>query len=450
MKEEQTVLTYFRQPGFERFLELLERQYTASKDGARGYVTITNITDVERSTLDGFYGTYSPPVPGENRRYSLRKFEKLLKLSRFELSVPELLALLRGEPVLTRQEQMMRIHAEWRNCIQAAVEEADAAGAVDPRVLNWTQGLIEETGPGARTLRTVFAKSPEEARQCLKSCVMALGRAARQQDNRPIRLPVLSAAVTGDAHALDWKTPLGRLFWWGLTAVQDQSLVVTTDESQLDQADLADSVTSQAIIIREGYRRGGVADDDLSSQVMWCAPELFGIREERVLTLRQVERLSAERVAKMRFTRIYMVENPSVFAELVDADANKLGGTNDDFQVIVCGNGQPSMAVIRLLDTLLSSREGVALFYAGDLDPAGLGIAQSLQLRYPQAFRPWRMDKEHYLQYAHRGMPLTANERSRLQEGRCGWDTALVEAMKDAGFKLHQELWLEELIRDLA
>ena len=151
----------------------------------------------------------------------------------------------------------------------------------------------------------------------------------------------------------------------------------------------------------------------------------------------------------MRFARIYMVENPSVFAELVDADANKQDGMNDDFRVIVCGNGQPSMAVIRLLDTLLGSREGAVLSYAGDLDPAGLGIAQSLQLRFPQAFRPWRMDREHYLQYAHKGMPLTVNERSRLLEGRCGWDSALIDAMKDAGFKLHQELWLDELLRDL-
>lgn len=51
--------------------------------------------------------------------------------------------------------------------------------------------------------------------------------------------------------------------------------------------------------------------------------------------------------------------------------------------MILCGNGQLSTTVVKLLDALLSNREGAALYYAGDLDPAGLGIAQSLRLRYP-------------------------------------------------------------------
>jgi len=421
----------------------------ASKDGVRGYVTLANITDAESNALDSFYGTYTPPAAGQSRRYSLKKFAQLLKDSRFELSVPELLELLGGEPVLTRREQALRVEAAWRACIESAIESVRAAEPLVPAVARWARGLMAESAPGSRILRVTFVKSPEEAHRCLKLCLMALNRAAARPALRPIRLPVLSATVAGDAHALDWKNPQGRLFWWGLTAIQKQPIAVLSDESELDQADWTDAADPQSAIIREGYRRGGVADDDLSSQAMWYAPELFGVREERVLTLRQVEGLSVERLGKMRYVRIYMVENPSVFAELADADAWEQDETDAGSPVIVCGNGQPSTAVIRLLDTLTSSREGIVLHYAGDLDPAGLGIAQNLQQRYLQAFQPWRMDREHYLRYAHRGMPMTEAERSRLPEGRHEWDTALLAAMRDTGRKLHQEVWLDELMQDL-
>jgi uncharacterized protein (TIGR02677 family) len=179
-----------------------------------------------------------------------------------------------------------------------------------------------------------------------------------------------------------------------------------------------------------------IADDDLSSQVM--------------VYLRQVELLSLDRLSRVRYDRIFMVENPSIFAELMDADSRERDESNTRASpVIVCGNGRPTTAVIRLLDTLLSCRENVRLHYGGDLDPAGLGIAQSLQFRYKKAFRAWRMDKEQYLQYAHRGIPLTEDERSKMQECRYEWDAALAEVMADKGVKLHQELWVADLLRDV-
>ncbi|WP_190864035.1 TIGR02679 domain-containing protein [Paenibacillus arenilitoris] len=430
-------------------MKLVERQYTASKEGARGYVTLTNISDVERHALDGFYRTYSPPVKGDTKRYSLKKFDRLLKESRFELTIPKLLELLNGEPVLTRREQTERMNAEWRGVIQAAIAES---GAADKAAVRWAEGLMEESSPGFRTLRIVFAKSPEDARHCLKHCLAALNRIITAQGNKPVRLPVLAAEITGDAHAMDWRNPLGRLFWWGLTAIQEQSFAALSEDNQLDFTDTPPADNSQAILIREGYRRGGVADDDLSSQVMLYAPELFGNREERLLTLRQVEQLSLERGGKLHYRRIHMVENPSVFAELMDADAQKLNGTRASHivpPILVCGNGQPTTAVIKLLDALLSQPVRIDLYYSGDLDPAGLGIACGLQLRYPDSFHAWRMDTAQYLRYADRGMPMSENERLRLLEGRYDWDAALAAAMNDKGIKLHQELWIAELLQDL-
>ncbi len=440
MRSDDAIRHYFGQPGFQRFLELLKRQYVASGNGVRGYATLERIAEQERSALDTFYRAYSPHREGETKRYSLKKFEALLKDSRFELTVAELLEVMFGTPVLTRKQQEEQTDEAWRNMLAGLKESV-----VDGRIIRWLEGLSDETALGTRTLRLVFCRSPEEARVCLHRCIAALSFVASRIENKPIRLPILAAKTAGDAHALDWKQPAGRLFWWGLASIQDQPLPMS-ELAEEEQEASTEASSSQSLVIREGYRRGGVADDDISSQVLFYSPKLTGLDEECIMTLRQVERISGERLANMGGRPLLMVENPSVFAELVDAALQRRIGATEA-PVILCGNGQPSTAVLRLLDWLLSF-EGAMLYYAGDLDAAGLGIAQGLQLRYPHAFRPWRMDAAQYSRFAHMGIPLAEAERSRLQEGRYAWDAELAATMLAAGRKLHQELWVEELMED--
>ncbi|WP_281890467.1 TIGR02679 domain-containing protein [Paenibacillus sp. YYML68] len=507
MSELEAVQRYFGRPEFRRFLAQLERQYRSSTAGARGYVTLVSLSEEERRVLDEFYATYSVPVPNETKRYSIRKFEQQLLASRFALTVAELLTVLNGgESVRTRQEQQQLEEAEWAQVVTSALEEsglmllADSIGDGDSvgsdgsssgkcrcdslsgsvsmntsqnmsigaarkgkaPLLRWVQGLLDGTSPGARTLRRVFARSPEEARHCLRHCLAALIEVIGQPDgSSPVRLPILSAEVTGDAHALDWKQPLGRLFWWGLTSVSGFLSGHAMEEEDAAVELAAELQDSQAIWIREGYRRGGVADDDVSSQVMLCAPGLFGECEERVLTLRQVERLTERTGVEMGLQQLYMVENPSVFAELVDALALRelrasLGApaasghvSSQASIVIICGNGQPTTAVLKLLDWLTSGHPDVRFHYAGDLDPSGLVIAQGLQRRYPEAFLPWHMDMEVYKKYVHRGMRMTEAERLRVQQSMCSWAEELSRVMADTGVKLHQELWVKSLIGDL-
>lgn len=439
-RRDEAVRRYFGQPGFERFLKLLKRQYVSSREGVRGYVTLTNISKVEREALDTFYGTYSPHVPGETKRYSLKKFEQLLLESRFEITTAQLLEILDGKPVLTRHELNMRTKEEWEMIIDQAISEVSIAGSIHDDVKRWAEGFARELSPGSRILRTVFARSREEARLSFSTCIRALAWLKSNRDRIPVRLPVLAAEITGDAHAFDWKFPTGRMLWWGLVAVYGEQSSVELENSTDDPAESLHPSSSQAMVIREGYRRGGVLDDDLSSQVMLYAPQLFGEREERVLTLRQVERLSREKLMHLPVKRVYMVENPSVFAELVDADTEN---------IVVCGNGQPTSAVLKLLDSILEIREEMELFYAGDLDPAGLGIAHSLYVRYREAFRPWCMDRELYCKYADRGIRMTDEELARLREICYEWASELTETMISKGVKLHQELWIDELSEDV-
>ncbi|WP_217594136.1 TIGR02679 domain-containing protein [Cohnella sp. GbtcB17] len=454
MSLETEVRRYFGQAGFARFLTELRRQYQSSKNGARGYVALSDVSEDEREALDAFYETYSPPpAAGETRRYSIKKFAALLQQSRFGLTVPELLAMLAGESVLTLGERQQLIDAEWNRMIEGELAAAllDADG--DDRAIAWAEGLAAERSPGSRTLRLIFAKSPLDAQPALRHALAGLHMLlASALTMRPIRLPILSALATGDSHALDWKRPGGRLFWWGLASISGLVPTSMTEEETGGEADgtPTDAGVTQAMLLRDVYRACGVSDDDLSSQAMLYAPELYG-PEERILTLRQVERLDADRLRRLRAPAIHMVENPAVFAVLADADAARADRTEKDAiaPVIICGNGQPTLAVVGLLERLISALPDIALYYSGDLDYAGLMIAQSLQKRFGSRFRAWRMSLDVYRRHAHVGVPIQEAERLRLQRSVFEWDPALGREIAEKGVKLHQELWTDELLADL-
>lgn len=496
-KSEEAVRAYFGQLGFRRFLDELRGKFEASGAGPRGYVELNRPTEDEFEALDGFYETYTSDRSRPVYRYSIRRFERLMRASRFQMSISELLRILYGPEVRTRGQRRAASAESWEAMIREVreklrsfgvpvlCEEARETGEADEmerellyyrgRIEEWVGGMREETSPGVRILRKLFASGPEEARKGLTNAVRALlilneaqVRSGLHSAHESVRLPVLSAQATGDAHALDWKHPPGRLFWWGLVACfhsrEAESFVSSDIHMEAEEDSLVkeygEPSLSQAQLIREGYRRGGVADDDLSSQVMFFAPGWDLHWEERVLTLRQVEKLAGATVGTLRCSAVYAVENPSVFAILTDAAVKRYmqnrtriqtqAQAEEPMPLLVCVNGQPSVAVVKLLKLVLGNlaQDGPQLWYSGDLDVKGLEIARGLQQCFPQRYRSWRMDSGHYLRYCHLGIPLSHAECLRLETADMPWESKLGNIIATKGFKLHQELWVNELERE--
>jgi len=197
--------------------------------------------------------------------------------------------------------------------------------------------------------------------------------------------------------------------------------------------------------LRELYRRFGILDDDLSSIVHWYVPVPYEPAMPRVWTLRQVE--AAERVP--RCSAIYVVENPAVFSTIVDAAGP--GEAGGEAPALVCTSGPASAAAIRWMQrTLESSGEGCKLFYSGDFDVKGLSMARTLAGLFPTRFVPWRFDSKTYLE-ATGSLPGPAfddSELARLENMEAEWDPSLCAVMRETGRKLHQEAFVEVLVRD--
>ena len=86
---------------------------------------------------------------------------------------------------------------------------------------------------------------------------------------------------------------------------------------------------------------------------------------------------------------IYIVENPSVFAVLCGKEKEE-----NTRRAYMCMNGQPRLAGLMVLELLAKS--GTRVYYAGDLDPEGILIAQKLSRYYKGDFHYWHMETEDY------------------------------------------------------
>ena len=85
--------------------------------------------------------------------------------------------------------------------------------------------------------------------------------------------------------------------------------------------------------------------------------------------------------------KIYLFENPAVFSVFVKKYPDCAA---------ICGNGQPRLATLLLLDFL---KENHSFYYHGDFDPEGLLIAQRLKERYGERLRLWNYRADWYERY---------------------------------------------------
>ena len=136
--------------------------------------------------------------------------------------------------------------------------------------------------------------------------------------------------------------------------------------------------------------------------------------------------------------RLYMVENPSIYAVLCNHWREK--------QAIVCVAGQPNLSVYELLDRL---SPGTEIWYAGDFDPEGLQIAERLADYYNGVFNYWRMSAEDYSKSCP-AKPLNDERLKKLEKIKDPRLSETVDAILSKKAAGYQEKLLHDYIKDMA
>ncbi|SDI53550.1 TIGR02679 family protein [Natribacillus halophilus] len=410
----EEALTHFRgKSGFRRLFPLF-RKKMESLGRVGGSVDITDFKDDELAEIAAFFGS-TKEVLLQKKKVSLLRFEKKLADTRFVgIAVRELLEAYYGEKIISKKESHEQKRASEERTLAQWQEQY-------PALAFWFD-YLRERGPDTHWIYRLL----ESGR--LPALVPVLHEAIRALPVEPIRLPVFSQKVSGDPHTLDLHHDTGKLFMHalqvksGVSAIHGSEEATTLLESfYLLRDDITNDVTVANLLAEVGE----------SVHPLWQA----AVETRSVLNvpLRELQQVNA--VYPARGDRVWVVENSGVYSSLLDAVPDA---------PLICTHGQFKLAALKLMDMLVDA--GVTLFYAGDIDPEGVVMANRLLARYPRHARLWRMDVQSY----HQSRSDNDLEEERLAKLLNVTSDALLPVVRDlqekkkAGYQEGLLPWLAE------
>jgi uncharacterized protein (TIGR02679 family) len=394
----------FDRPELATLWAELRRRFECT-DGRVSRVRLRGLQPNERGALADLLGLAYTPDPEVT--VSVPVLDTILLAATGELDTRGVVEAI-GGPLTSRVEQR-RQHAAERAALWQWAREHPAVLA-EPALLAWLDrlrvgGLVAGDTSATRTLL-------EQAFEVLTALPVA---------GEP--LAVLAARLTGDSHALDEDSRLGKMVLRALAALRDED------------------TPSDAESRRRLWEYSGVACDELSTSVLVAGMRPAGdgplarglgtwadAGEASVVTLAQLNRHPVGRLQGP----VFVVENPAVMAVALQ----RFGAACPP---LICVAGWPSTAAIVLLRKIAAT--GAKLRYHGDVDGEGLRIAAHVMSK--TGAEPWLLHAEDY-----RGaVPDAGPPAGRVDD--TPWDLQLAEAVRAHGIALLEEVVVDSLLADM-
>ncbi len=434
---------YFRKtPGFDRCFQELRKKWN-SYGRAAGIVKLTAASKEERRALEGFFGKSFADQTGGTLSFSVQAFEAALKETAYgELNLQQLMELYFGEPMKTnaarKAEREEQIRLFFENCRQFFLRREHEMCETAGTAADWIETVFQEKKYGYQLILKEWKRNPNHAARLVRTVGMALEMVVPdggETSGGSIMLAVLAARVSGDPHCFDRGTAAGQLLVLGLC--RDAGVDIPSNAEELFAL----------------YLRYGIQMDEISSMVAVSGlhlerngtlhPGLEGFLQAGEPFLLMQKNLDGVTRAYGAGSCVFVVENEMVFSHLCEQSRRLPEGGRP---ALLCTMGQPRKAAWQLLDLLTA--ENPAIFYAGDLDPEGMDIADRIWKRYPDAVHLWRMGPEDYEKS--RSEEEISDRRlsmlSRLQNPLLRSTAAQIQKEKKAGY---QEALLDEMLADI-
>ena len=356
---------------------------------------------------------------------SAEKFRQALRASRYKDIPPEcLLENFFGEPLLGKQEQKLLRIREKEKIWQKFLE--DYEGTV--------------TKSAAELLRNIVKDSDSQE---LAEWDRALRLGAEIYNHLPYRqrdklyLAVFAAMLTGNPHAFDNGTAAGNFLY------QMIQMDLEIRKIKIEFSEIFPAYKRQ-----KSYLMAGIMLDDISNYAMLYQVE--AVKKDGNLHKGMEGFVSEQHIVQVPLAviteweslycpqdEIYIVENPSVFAVLCGKE--KSGNVR---RAYMCMNGQPRLAGLMVLD--LFAKSGIRVYYAGDLDPEGILIAQKLSQYYKGEFHYWHMETADYEKCRSEEVisPKRMKILERITDRRL---KPVVDRIEEYGTAGYQEMLVEEM-----
>ncbi|GAA0287764.1 uncharacterized protein (TIGR02679 family) [Gracilibacillus halotolerans] len=420
----KAALAYFRENNYYDRLFILFRKKYESLGRIGGTVKIDSLRDKELEAVARFFGKTTTDLQ-RMEKVSLESFEKQLKNTKFaSLDLKELLEAYFEEPLVSKKEKKEMAEQRTKHFF-------DQLASKYPGINNWLN-YVRKKSSDTYWIYRLMADSPEEF--LMKAC--HLEHAIAHLPSELERLPMFSQRITRDPHAFDLNTILGRLFVHLLAVdkCKGNAVIVPTDSEGINELLLSynilrDDITNYVTCANL------LAESTEGSHPMWEA----AARTQSVLNmpLRELIGLTSVYPAGNK-KMVWIVENSGVYSSILD----KLPDAP-----LICTHGQFKLAALILIDLLV--KEDCTLYYAGDIDPEGLGMAEKLILRHPQNVRLWKMDVKSY-QKSIASIELSDERLKKLDAIVTSEMLPVVKEIKKRKRAGYQEALVSEMIAELS
>lgn len=430
----RAAVTFFKkEKGLHRLLHgLIEKYRSYGRIG--GNVQLTDLTDLEKETLSTFFR--KDYTEKSSASISAERFEEALAQTRFaDVAVFDLLEGFAGYRLETKAQARQRYESE-----KARFFASILAAERHPFCRIWLTQVMEKAA-GTRRVHAAYDKDPIGLKEMIANICRALVSLPEKGEYE--RFPVFAESVVKDPHGFDPDTDQGGMFLSALQTVRAQ-----TDAAYRLQSTLSSEAVTELLhhfgLIRDDLLNFvtctgllGYTGDAHSSHPVWREAARIG----SVLNapLREVINLTSCKPENNR-SAVFVVENSGVFSAILDALDNR------EAPPLICTHGQFKLAALLLIDCL--AKNGVTIYYSGDLDPEGLQMAQRLKRRHPSHVVLWHFDVKDY-QPSDSAQRLSSARLNKLK----GIDIDELQSLKSAlftdGRPVYQEALLADLLRDM-
>lgn len=255
-------------------------------------------------------------------------------------------------------------------------------------------------------------------------------------ENEFMRLPVFAYEVTGFPHAFDENRDGGQRFLQLLTAMSNQ-----TSESlaELEKAEQRHGLLNEFHLLKDDIMnyaaiRGLTALDlDGIENQMWRQACIEGVSWN--VPLKEILRMP--RICPAVGNQGLVVENSGIYSILVVLLPKV---------PIICSSGQFAFAIWQLLRKLVAG--GTTIYYSGDLDPEGLGMAQKLKNTFKDQVQFLGMELGNF-HLAKTDTHLSDSRLKKLQSFEDEQLAELGELIRSEKQVAYQEGFLQELMEDI-
>lgn len=378
MNNDRECAAYFRsRKAYERCMkELLKKWKSYGKTAGR--ITLKQTTEEERRAIGGIVGR---AFYEEKIHFSFSEFEKGLQKTRFApVNMEKMLEAYAGKSLKTNRELQEEDQFRREKFLKTNQFYFREKAGADSLAFQWIEELLSSKKYGYSLLMREYGKDALQAEEIFRHTGRALIKLEEMETSgEELPLAVFAAELSDNPHYFDRGTAAGLLLVHAICFREKRGLPENTHEW------------------RELLEDVGIVPDNISSQVHVCGLRLkkgeswhpayeafYENGEPCVVTMENLKDITE---AKAIDNQVYVVENEMVFSYLTSSEKKKAC-------TILCTSGQLRSAAVKLLDFLVKS--GASVYYSGDTDPDGLGIADRLWQKFQASVHIWRMGPEDY------------------------------------------------------